>query len=651
MVLPATTVRRNRSDSIIVCDLKYSTIDVLRDSRGHCFSITIYNNNEIHKRADQKHLHCRLPPDIMPSMLSKPSAPLRLHHLPLLMDVIRRIKLIDVIDATVRHDSRSKVRTSECLAVILCAIFSGAHDLYGVRERLARYDMATIMQDPDFNIDEFTEERLAKAMDDIWNAGPDKLMFAIAAQVMTAFRLDTSYFHFDTTSLTCYGAYEDPDQSESGDGELPPWVTYGHSKDKRPDLKQIMYGTLVCADGGIPVFGEVLDGNRSDTSATAEFFARIRRLVADPRRVVCVADCKAWSGPVVSLIHANQMRLLSRLPRNHAVHATVMAKTWKPQGTFNSAKPRRKADPPDTYDYMGMDVDAPFTVVHPTTPDKPEWTETIVVPARAVRVFSSGLLRKKVATLKRIREREQRAALVFIRDAQKRAFACEEDALRAARRDEEAQRRTTLGLTAVVSHQPGAYARGRGRPPKKREPGIDVPHWRICYTIVPVDDQTAVKNLHKAATFVVIRTNTPGWDISDQEMIQRYKGQYHNEHGFSWLKSGAALNPVFLKAPHRIASLGFTYCIGLMVWSLIQRSVRAHLVEKKLVLPYHRGRKGTKITTRFIFELFQNVQSQFQVMPDGKRQNYIYGMTPHATRACRALGTKLSAFRTKSAVA
>jgi len=118
------------------------------------------------------------------------------------MDVLRRIKLLDVIDAIVHDDPRSKVSTSDCVAVMLSAIFVGDHDLYGVRERLERYDMPTIMRDPGFSIQEFPEERLDKAMDDLWAAGPEKLMFAIATQVITAFRLDTRYFHFDTTSLT-----------------------------------------------------------------------------------------------------------------------------------------------------------------------------------------------------------------------------------------------------------------------------------------------------------------------------------------------------------------------------------------------------------------------------------------------------------------
>ena len=107
------------------------------------------------------------------------------------MDVIRRIRLLNVISTVVTDDPRSKVTTGDCLAVMLCAIYSGAHDLYGVRERLSRFDMATIMQDPEFSIDEFPEERLAKAMDDIWKAGPEKLMFAIASQVIAAFRLNS----------------------------------------------------------------------------------------------------------------------------------------------------------------------------------------------------------------------------------------------------------------------------------------------------------------------------------------------------------------------------------------------------------------------------------------------------------------------------
>jgi transposase len=298
---------------------------------------------------------------------------------------------------------------------------------------------------------------------------------------------------------------------------------------------------------------------------------------------------------------------------------------------------------------MGCDVVCPFTVSYPTEPGKPDRKEYFTVPARAVRVFSSALLAKKIATLARIRVRDQRAAQTFIRDATKRAYACEEDAQRAAKRDGEAQQRTTLNLTTSIKYQEGPYQRGRGRPRKHAEPGILIPHWRIIYTVVPVDDAVAKQRLVAAASFIIIRTATPGWTITDVDMIHRYKGQYHNEHGFSWLKSGAALNPIFLKTPHRIASLGFIYCIGLMIWALIQRTVRANLNDTKRTLPYHRGRKGTNISTRFIFELFQNVQSQHLAMPDGVIHHFVHGINGHAARACRALGTKLIIFKPRTA--
>jgi hypothetical protein len=70
-------------------------------------------------------------------------------------------------------------------------------------------------------------------------------------------------------------------------------------------------------------------------------------------------------------------------------------------------------------------------------------------------------------------------------------------------------------------------------------------------------------------------------------MIDHYRQQYHCEHGFAWLKSGADINPMFIETPLRIASMGFIYCIGLMTWNIIQRTVRAHLKATNSGLPYH----------------------------------------------------------------
>ena len=59
-------------------------------------------------------------------------------------------------------------------------------------------------------------------------------------------RVEVARLHWDMTSISLYGAYEDPE-----DGFAAP--RFGHPKDRRPDLKQIQTGLAVTGDGGVPV--------------------------------------------------------------------------------------------------------------------------------------------------------------------------------------------------------------------------------------------------------------------------------------------------------------------------------------------------------------------------------------------------------------
>jgi len=84
------------------------------------------------------------------------------------------------------------------------------------------------MQDPHFDLARFPEERLAKALDDLSSFGLDKLMTGVAISAIEQFQLDVSWLHFDTTSLSFYGAHESEDPFSMGDGMPPPKVTFGH---------------------------------------------------------------------------------------------------------------------------------------------------------------------------------------------------------------------------------------------------------------------------------------------------------------------------------------------------------------------------------------------------------------------------------------
>ena len=66
------------------------------------------------------------------------------------------------------------------------------------------------------------------------------------------------FLHADTSAFALFGDYPNPSGPSA-----PVQITYGHSKDHRPDLRQIMMG-LTVDDQGQVVAGTMLSGNTSD---------------------------------------------------------------------------------------------------------------------------------------------------------------------------------------------------------------------------------------------------------------------------------------------------------------------------------------------------------------------------------------------------
>jgi len=72
----------------------------------------------------------------------------------------------------------------------------------------------------------------------------------IAQDFMTAIKRQR--LHLDTTSLKLSGNY-DIKTEEDEDKKQPPRPTHGHSKDHRPDLKQVMLSLTVTGPANFPL--------------------------------------------------------------------------------------------------------------------------------------------------------------------------------------------------------------------------------------------------------------------------------------------------------------------------------------------------------------------------------------------------------------
>jgi transposase len=66
-------------------------------------------------------------------------------------------------------------------------------------------------------------------------------------------------------------------------------------------------------------------------------------------------------------------------------------------------------------------------------------------------------------------------------------------------------------------------------------------------------------------------------NLSDTDRLRAYKGQPAADLSFKWAKNPAAIAPIFLETPTRIAALGYVYLLVLLVYTLVERPVRKAL--------------------------------------------------------------------------
>jgi len=196
------------------------------------------------------------------------------------------------------------------------------------------------------------------------------------------------------------GAYEDETEILR--------ITYGYSKDKRPDLKQFLYGLCVTKDG-VPVIGEVLDGNTSDRMWNHRMMESLRSRLGNPKDIVYVADSSLVTGPNLRKMKEEGIMFISRLPGIYSIEAQLKERAheeggWKEVGVLSK---RKDAASYKVSSYKGS-IDG--------------------IPCRFVVVHSSKLDQRKEKSFERELLKAEKGLQKEIEDLQKREFFCEPDA-------------------------------------------------------------------------------------------------------------------------------------------------------------------------------------------------------------------------------
>ncbi|MFN3476938.1 MAG: IS1634 family transposase, partial [Candidatus Methylomirabilales bacterium] len=241
----------------------------------------------------------------------------RLDHLPLVGAVLRYLEVKDTIDQLLPADPRHEVTAGEGVEALVLMILTGEHALYRVSETLAGYDLEVIFQRP-IAAEHFHDTRLGHVLDALWEVGLDRVYGAVISHAIHKYALDLSRLHSDTTSLKVYGAYEREEEEEG------PLVTFGFSKDHRPDLKQLLFGLTVTADGSVPVWGHVSDGNRSDSEEHRFHITQLRQYLPDLTHPLLGADSKFFAGQTLLLAQEERLSFVTLVPQTVGLQRTLV---------------------------------------------------------------------------------------------------------------------------------------------------------------------------------------------------------------------------------------------------------------------------------------------------------------------------------------
>lgn len=188
-------------------------------------------------------------------------------HLPIVKDFAKKIKLVETLDAMV--DSQMDLSPGITVLAMVLDTLSGRTPLYRLEEFFQEKDTELIFGH-DVKPELFCDYNVGRVLDKLFDTGTQKIFSKIAQNAIGVFDVDLRRVHFDTTSISVFEDYDFID---------PPLnITYGHSKYKRPDLKQFLI-SMLCVDR-IPILGATEDGNASDKTLNNELLGDISRHMA-----------------------------------------------------------------------------------------------------------------------------------------------------------------------------------------------------------------------------------------------------------------------------------------------------------------------------------------------------------------------------------
>jgi transposase len=542
--------------------------------------------------------------------------------LPLLKRIVERMQLRRILSEHLpRDDSRTELPTITALLVLFANLLMAREPVYGVGEWAALFppDLLGLREQ---DLSRLHDDRLGRCLDRMFVGIGPTLIMAVVRHVIREFKVGLEELHNDSTTVSFYGAYDEAGQESERQGRPTHAITWGHSKARRPDLKQLLYLLTVTSDGNVPVYFSSASGNTVDDGTHIGTWDLLYALIGHAN-FLYVADCKLASSENLSHIATRGGRFVTVLPRGRSEDVAFRQRLRTTPSVLKWTLLDALADD------HGHVVDELFVCgddhVHSEGYRLLWYRSTRKAEQDQSRRARS--IQKATEALSDLRERLQGPRTRF------RERAKVEQAVAEVLAGAEA---SSWLVVEIEGQEEETFRQAtRGRPSEQTK---YLKETRSRFTLTWKLNVEALSEAEREDGVFPLLTNDR--KLNATEVLRAYKRQPLLEKRFSQFKTDFAVAPVFLKNVSRIQGLLAAYFFALLMQTLLERELRqamARAGEASLPL-YPEARPCARPTTHRLIEVFSSIQRHEIRVGEGEAQVVVTKLTKTQRSIIRLLG-------------
>ncbi len=507
--------------------------------------------------------------------------------LPIILPILRRLRLRETIDALVPVTGRAAVTHGQVIEALVLNRLIAPRALHGVEDwsKFFAIEDALGIEPSDLN-----DDRLTRALDAVFPV-LDKVQGTLAWRAMEDFSIDPSWIHWDMTSFVFEGDYADEEQDAQA-----PRVGLGKSKDRDAGLrrKQMQVGYALASDAKVPFWHRAFSGNAAEVSEV--------------------------SGVMQSLLEVVRRNKFTLIGDSKLISQANLEAAFGHGICFVAPESRNRFSEWEFFQHRSEQGWEPWVVPQRTSREEPEPNtapKTASKTRRASRTKRSSTIYLGFETQewKQFNDELQRLRRLYIVSSEERR-ATRKNRKRQLRRFWEGVVKAQKNLgkysyttpTQVRGHIERLIGKtdlqdviqyrvsGRQQDHRQREIATDL---EISF------DREAYKRKRQTDGVYTLLTNLP-LEHSGQTILLRYKRQFLSERRFADLKGPLRLRPLFLKKNRRLTALVSVISFALMVYCLLEYSIAKSLKETGSSIPrLHSKRPTTTPTARMMMDAFE----------------------------------------------